>query len=269
MIAIKKINALLVPVFTVCSFSGCTTKSSHDQDVTQIQEQKNAENMEIPKTIAADSYGPVKVSALDFDSFQIRMTDEEREGLQHYFPVLKDNAAFELDGNYEQLNRDGEPAEKGEYALFYRYTIQEMTDIDSYVKQFADHGIEEMLVQTVQVIDLDDDGMPELILQLTPVGNYLILHREKEMFYGWETVLRGFEELQTNGVYIGSNGAGANRWITLRFDSGNWLEDILAEEHWGEYYLHGEAVDEEAFRKQTDSYWTEYVAEYEPKQRTD
>lgn len=37
---------------------------------------------------AADSYGPVKVSELDYDSFQDRMTAEEWEGLQMYFPVF-------------------------------------------------------------------------------------------------------------------------------------------------------------------------------------
>lgn len=218
---------------------------------------------------AADSYGPVKVSELDYDSFQDRMTAEEWEGLQMYFPVLRENAAFELAGNYEELNRDGKPVENGEYVLFYRYTFQKMTDIDSYVGQYAGDGIEEMLVQNVQVTDLDGDSVQELILQWTPVGDYLILHLEKEAFYGWEIMLRGFEALQTNGAFIGSGGAGANKWLTLQFDHGSWQEEVLAEEDWGEYYLRGEKVDEAAFHKQVDSYWTEYVTEYEPKQRTD
>lgn len=307
MLSVKKQFPLLLSIMMVCLLYGCTANNSSGQGIDQTHEQENsempkepAESVEgseaVPETdsgaatipgieletetelstttesdmeIAADSYGPVKVSELDYDSFQSRMTDEEWAGLQLYFPVLRENAAFELAGNYEELNRDGMPAEKGEYALFYRYTLQKMTDIDSYVKQFAEDGIEEMLVQNVQVIDLDGDSVQELILQLTPVGNYLILHCEKELFYGWETVLRGFEELQTNGVYIGSGGAGANKWMTIQFDNGSWREEVLAEEDWGKYYLHGKSVDEAAFRKQVDSYWTEYVTEYEPKQRTD
>lgn len=307
MISGKKRFMLLLSILMVCLLCGCTANSSSGQKTDQTQEQENSEmTKEIAESVvqletisetesgaatipdtevgtetesstatesdietATDSYGPVKVSELDYDSFQDRMTAEEWEGLQLYFPVLRENAAFELAGNYEELNRDGKPVENGEYALFYRYTFQKMTDIDSYVDQYADDGIEEMLVQNVQVIDLDGDGVQELILQWTPVGDYLILHLEKEAFYGWEIMLRGFEALQTNGVFIGSGGAGANKWMTLQFDHGSWQEEVLAEEDWGEYYLRGEKVDEAAFHKQVDSYWTEYVTEYESKQRTD
>lgn len=307
MISGKKRFMLLLSILMVCLLCGCTANSSSGQKTDQTQEQENSEmTKEIAESVvqletisetesgaatipdtevgtetesstatesdietATDSYGPVKVSELDYDSFQDRMTAEEWEGLQLYFPVLRENAAFELAGNYEELNRDGKPVENGEYALFYRYTFQKMTDIDSYVDQYADDGIEEMLVQNVQVIDLDGDGVQELILQWTPVGDYLILHLEKEAFYGWEIMLRGFETLQTNGIFIGSGGAGANKWLTLQFDHGSWQEEVLAEEDWGEYYLRGEKVDEAAFHKQVDSYWTEYVTEYESKQRTD
>lgn len=307
MISGKKRFMLLLLILMVCLLCGCTANSSRGQKTDQTLDQENSERTkEIAKSVvqsetisetesgaatildtelgtetesstatesdtetAADSYGSVKVSELDYDSFQDRMTAEEWEGLQMYFPVLRENAAFELAGNYEELNRDGKPVENGEYALFYRYTFQKMTDIDSYVDQYADDGIEEMLVQNVQVIDLDGDGVQELILQWTPVGDYLILHLEKEAFYGWEIMLRGFEALQTNGVYIGSSGAGANQWLTLQFDHGGWREEVLAEEDWGEYYLHGEPVTEDVFCEQVDSYWTEYVTEYEPKQRTD
>ena len=89
--------------------------------------------------VTADYDGPVKVSDLDYDSFQSRMTDEEWDGFQQYIPVLKENTAFELGGNYEELNRDGKPVEKGEYTQFYRYTFQEAADeadfweqVDSY-----------------------------------------------------------------------------------------------------------------------------------------
>ena len=307
MISVKKRFMLLLSIMMVCLLCGCTANSSSGQKTDQTPEQENSEmTKEIAESViqsetiseaesgaatipdtelgtetesstatesdietATDSYGPVKVSELDYDSFQDRMTAEEWEGLQMYFPVLRENVAFELAGNYEELNRDGKPVENGEYVLFYRYTFQKMTDIDSYVGQYAGDGIEEMLVQNVQVTDLDGDSVQELILQWTPVGDYLILHREEEAFYGWEIMLRGFEALQTNGVFIGSGGAGANKWLTLQFDHGSWQEEVLAEEDWGEYYLRGEKVDEAAFHKQVDSYWTEDVTEYEPKQRTD
>ena len=124
-------------------------------------------------------------------------------------------------------------------------------------------------LEEVRVFDLDGDGVQELILESVPGPMFLILHREKEEFYGWEQGYRGFEALQTNGVYIGSGGAGANSWMTIRFEDGNWVEQVLAEEDWAAYYLHGEAVEEDEFLKQVDEYWTGDVMGYSPTRTKD
>ena len=219
--------------------------------------------------LIADDYGPVAVSQLDYDSFRSRMTDEEWAGLEQYFPVLKENVAFECTdfGSYTRLNKDGEVIEAGKNVKYYRYDSQGMTDLDHYVKTYVEDGLEEMMILDVRVFDLDGDGIEELILEWTPVGDFLILHCENERFYGWEIMYRGFERLQTNGVYVGSGGAGSNCWYRLQFDNGSWLEEKLAEEDWGEYYVNGEAVDEDTFLRQIDTYETEDVTGYEPKRR--
>lgn len=210
----------------------------------------------------------VEVSALDYDSFQSRMTDEEWEGFQQYFPVLKENAVFHYTdfGDGEELNKNGEPKNKGEYLLYERYRSEETMDIKRYVKYNSEDGVFEWKVEDIRVFDLDGDGVQELIIQWAPGGiaNLLILHCEKGEFYGWEIMYRGFEGLQTNGVYVSSGGAGANRWKRIRFDNGSWLEEVLFEENWGEYYVNGEAVDEDTFWQQVDFYETEEVPRYEP-----
>ena len=92
----------------------------------------------------------------------------------------------------------------------------------------------------------------------------MILHCENGEFYGWVIMYRGFEGLQTNGVYVSSGGAGSNCWKRIRFDDGSWMEEVLLEEDWGEYWVGGEAVDADAFWPQVDFYETEDVTRYEP-----
>ncbi|MDE7415554.1 MAG: hypothetical protein K2N44_04430 [Lachnospiraceae bacterium] len=290
----------LSTVFMIGAFTGCAPDNG-EREVHQTQEQggkdtETGEGSEIQKEfsdlvselevitemesgattktepeteLAADYYGSVKVSELDYDSFQSRMTDEEWEGFQQYFPVLRENAPFYYadGGDFTYLNIDGKPVGEGEYALYTRYASEEVIDFEHYIKDWGDFG--ECLIEEVRVFDLDGDGVQELILQSLPGPMFLILHRENEDFYGWQVVYRGFEALQTNGIYIGSGGAGANCWLCIRFDHEGWLEEILAEEDWGEYYLHGEAVDEDTFWKQVDEYWTENVTGYESKQFAD
>jgi len=281
--AIKRI--LICIIFIILPFAGCAANNNEDNKVHQLQktnqENKESETMKVKRAPenfvesepepVPDFYEPVAVAQLDYDSFRDRMTEEEWAGFEQYFPILKENAAFSLTnfGNYDELNKDGEIAKEGEPVLFYRYTPEKMTDIAAYVTAYSDSGIEEMMIREVRVLDLDGDGIQELILEWTPVGDLLILHRENEEFYAWEIMYRGFEMLQTNGVFVGSGGAGSNSWYILRFANGIWLQEKLAEEDWGEYYLHGEAVDENTFLQQIDDYVTEDVTEYQPKRRAD
>lgn len=285
-----KLMKMLMCVCTVVVLVGCANNSNYDKDKeapqTQIQEQENkVENQKTEETHEdlaetnvetatelepetekiTDLYGPVEVSQLDYDSFQSRMTDEEWEGFQQYFPVLKENAKFHYADFGVELNRNGESLKEDEYHLFNSYISDEVMDIDHFAEMWSD---DVWKIEDIRVLDLDGDGIQELIIQWTPVGEILVLHREKDEFYAWEATYRAFEGLQTNGVYIGSGGAGANRWKRIQFDNGNWLEETLFEEDWGKYYVNGEPVDEDTFLKQVDFYETDEVTRYEPKQNT-
>lgn len=293
----------VIILFMIFPFAGCTANNDRNSEISQVQilgqESRESEDTQIQKAsedvtkpnmepntksepdiiaepdtefepeIPIDSDEPVAVSQLDYDSFQSRMTDKEWDGLLQYFPILKENVEFRLAGwwNDEALNVDGKIAEEGEPVIFYRYTPEEITNINAYVMKYVDddeNDIGEMLIREVRVFDLDGDGVQELILEWTPAGDYLILHREGEDFYAWEIMYRGFEMLQTNGIYIGSGGAASNSWYRMRFDNGVWMEEKLAEEDWGEFHLQGEEVDEETFRQQTDDYRAEDVTGYVP-----
>ena len=275
----------------VLTFAACANQTDYDENKeapeTQVKaseqeseivdehntEEMNGEILDASPEVetVTDFYEPVEVSELDYDSFQSRMTAEEWEGFQQYFPVLKENAVFHYTsfGDGVELNKDGEPLKEGEHMMYERYMSEEITDISRFAESDSENGGEKWKIEDIRVFDLDEDGVQELIIQWTPVGEILVLHREKEEFYGWEIMYRGFEVLQKNGVYISSGGAGANWWKRIRFENGSWLEEVLAWQDWGEYYLHGEPVDEDTFFQQVDLYETEEVTRYEPVQSMD
>lgn len=235
---------------------------ANSETKTNLESAMNAETESM-----MDLYGPVDVSELDYDSFQSRMTDEEWEGFQQYFPVLKENAEFHYADFGEELNKDKEHLKGGEYYLYSRYTSKEIWNIRRYVEAYSEGNDVEWKVEDVRVFDLDGDGVQELILQWTPVGELLVLHRENDEFYGWAICYRGFEGLQTNGIYISSGGAGSNRWKKIRFEDGSWLEETLFEEDWGKFYANGEPTDEDTFLQLEDASETEEVTRYEPMRR--
>lgn len=256
--------------------------SQKEEKIRQIPAESHADTetetpieAESESEVAADDFGPVKISQIDYDSFQSRMTDEEWTGFQQYFPVLKENASFELTEfgyspmhHYTAYGKDGEIMDEEGHpdAAFYRYEPTEMTDLCQYMLPLTEDTIREMMLDNIRIFDLDGDGIQELILQWTPFGDVLVLHCENEKFYGWETVCRGFQLLRTNGIYISSGGALCNSWHQIRFDNGIWIEDTLAEMCQDEYYIGGESVDEDTFWQQIDTYETEEVTGYEPKQ---
>lgn len=281
-----EIANVLVCIFIVLVFCSCANQEPKTQlqsseqgsetenwESEEIQEEVVETNLQMEteeeseSEIIMDLYGSVDISELDYDSFQSRMTEEEWEGFQQYFPVLKENAEFWYADFGEELNKDKEPLKDGEYHLYSRYASEKIMDISRYVEMYSGNGDVEWKVEDVRVFDLDGDGVQELIIQWTPVGENLVLHRENEEFYGWSINYRGFEALQTNGIFISSGGAGSNWWKQIRFENGSWLEEVLFEEDWGEFYVNGEETDEDTFFQLVNDSETGDVTRYEPMRR--
>lgn len=193
--------------------------------------------MQIPIGESSGGRGPVKTERLDYLSLESRMTREEWEGFEQYLPVLREGAAFEMTNESE-----------------------ENFDMDGWAAYYEAGDIEE-----ISVSDLDGDGIQELILLWTPYGDYLILHREDETFYGFYTVFRAFESLRTNGIFVGSGGALSNGWYRMRFEQGDWEEEELARQEGEKYWIGEEEVEEDVFEEQIRAWWQAgTVKGYEP-----
>ena len=270
----------MLPHLTGCADHAVPAKNGETYETQNPDQKSEEDNQEIPaadaqtksdtaaekkKENGADSYAPVAVTQMDYNLFQSRMTEEEWEGFQLYFPVLKENASFELAGfDYDKKMEERAVDENGRNTVFYRYDCEKVTDLSQYMKAYADGGIEEMMIYEVQVFDLDEDGIRELILYWGYTGNVLVLHRENDGFYGWETVGRGFQVLRTNGIYLSSGGASVNCWNRIRYNHGSWIQETLAEQDWDTCFIGGEPVEETAFRQQIDAYKAEDVGSYKP-----
>lgn len=109
-------------------------------------------------------------------------------------------------------------------------------------------------VEAMAAVDLDGDGAKELILLMSSCkGQYLILHREGDKFYGTDKVYRGFGDLHTNGVYFGSGGASYTAFLKLSCKNGDFKESVIGEfkrENDRDYFLYrGQLMDEADWKK--------------------
>jgi hypothetical protein len=68
------------------------------------------------------------------------------------------------------------------------------------------------------VTDLDQDGSPEVLLQLTDDFGYELLRYQEEAVYGYPFVARAMEGVTAEGDIHGSNGADNYGWYRLRFN---------------------------------------------------
>ena len=128
--------------------------------------------------------------------------------------------------------------------------------LNDYLKEYLPG--EQLEVTHFTVIDMDDDKIPEVVLELSISGismYYEILHYNNEQIYGYNFVYRGLEQLKTDGTFWASGGAADNECDKLIFDSSEYESVTLAYSESKQdsdgmtisYYVDGQPVTEEAF----------------------
>ncbi|MDF2511919.1 MAG: hypothetical protein K0S04_1785 [Herbinix sp.] len=127
------------------------------------------------------------------------------------------------------------------------------------------------------VIDMDNDNIPEVILELSIDGYpefYEILHysNSDEQVYGFKFVYRGLEQLKTDGTFWASSGVADNECDKLKFSNGVYETITLAHSESKQdsngmtvsHYIDNRTVTEEEFdsfsqkqNEKDDVVWTE------------
>lgn len=198
---------------------------------------------------------------VDWEAYGQILSDEDYAVLEGYFPVLREETPFTWTVNAYSYE---EEIEKRSVTLDeFRYMLNDEWGDPRYVP-------DKLRLESIAFCDVDRDGNKEVVLCINNFGgHYLILKLENGMYYGTDAVYRGFEALQTNGVYVGSDGAMDNSFFQLDFKEGVFREVLLGRACENSYYMGEEqTTDEAVFREWLDSIMSGDVLFYEPQIET-
>lgn len=222
---------------------------------------------EFSETVSDQTYGGNSgqnrsfIMDVDWEAYGQILSDEDYAVLERYFPVLREETPFTWTVNAYSYE---EEIEKRSVTLDeFRYMLNDEWGDPRYVP-------DKLRLESIAFCDVDRDGNREVVLCINNFGgHYLILKLENGMYYGTDAVYRGFEALQTNGVYVGSDGAMDNSFFQLDFKEGVFREELLGRACENSYYMGEEqTTDEAVFREWLDSIMSGDVLFYEPQIET-
>ena len=171
----------------------------------------------------------IPVSFVDYDALMEEMDVREREAFLEYLPVLTGEERFIV------AYKGPQGEETGSFTMYEWFgTIRPIKECD-------------LSFSNVACLDLDNDGTLEVIIPFWYYWDeYLILHKEGELFYGISIGSRGFECLQQNGYFLSSGGAACTHAERLAFCGDRFIltEDAHNCEYSEPVYeIDGQAVD--------------------------
>lgn len=115
------------------------------------------------------------------------------------------------------------------------------------------------MISSYYYLDLNNDGIKELILGLKSsygyLGDYEVLFYDEqvEQVYGITIPPRGFNGVNNNGIYLSSGGAQYNYYCRLDFSNGMYYEETIASMEGDIYKINGnQEVSEEEYHKYVD-----------------
>ena len=271
----KKNLLLIIMVFI--TFSACKTVSSSEETVTTEEA-----DTEIAVSVASDSVVSKETVSPKTDDTTVFVkpskSKKESEEPTSYVEVYPDTS--ELPTEIMQVFYEDKPF-KYVFKIFKIDDDSEITPrgtIETTVKDFVydvffdeteDGNLSWLEWNTkwkeYTVIDLDDDGVNELVYLVDPGsgGFYIIFHVIDGEVYGYSELYRFIGFLYKDRTFISESGAGwynFNR-ITSFNKEGYTIEELARAEHpYAEelYYIGDEEVDEATFRDYTAQWGDKY-----------
>ena len=270
-------KCLLLIIMFCITFSACKTVSSSDEMVTTEET-----DTEIAVSVASDSVVSKETVSPKTDDTTVSVkpskSKKESEEPTSYVEVYPDTS--ELPTEIMQVFYEDKPF-KYVFKIFKIDDDSEITPrgtIETTVKDFVydvffdeteDGNLSWLEWNTkwkeYTVIDLDDDGVNELVYLVDPGsgGFYIIFHVIDGEVYGYSELYRFIGFLYKDRTFISESGAGwynFNR-ITSFNKEGYTIEELArAEQPHAEelYYIGDEEVDEATFRDYTAQWGDKY-----------
>jgi hypothetical protein len=278
---VKKVNKmkknLLLIIMVFITFSACKTVSSSDETVTTEEA-----DTEIAVSVASDSVVSKETVSPKTDDTTVSVkpsrSKKENEEPTSYVEVYPDTS--ELPTEIMQVFYEDKPF-KYVFKIFKIDDDSEITPrgtIETTVKDFVydvffdeteDGNLSWLEWNTkwkeYTVIDLDDDGVNELVYLVDPGsgGFYIIFHVIDGEVYGYSELYRFIGFLYKDRTFVSESGAGWYnfRRITSFNKEGYTIEELArAEQPHAEqlYYIGDEEVDEATFRDYTAQWGDKY-----------
>ena len=130
-------------------------------------------------------------------------------------------------------------------------------------------GASDFMLTSFALCDITQDGQKELVLYTYRYGGwYWVLHREDNIFYGVYMPIRWFQDLQKNGIHLGSGGSGYTYYYRLHFEDGIFRRELLGRTDRKEgmpcCYIDDKEVSETEFEAWSEELMTGNVQWYNP-----
>lgn len=228
--------ALIIITATACSFEIVAHNASEE---SSLPAPSPIDPM--PSATTQDTLG------IDFDAYKTALNAEDYASLSRFFPVLLEYASFSV--GYAPSADEG-------------WVAQETT-LDRFRKETDSMAMyaESPKISSFALCDMDQDGEQELILAFDNIaGTFLVLHQNEDKFQGVIEYTRGFQMLQTNGVYNATGGAATNVRQRMTFEDGSvQIADLAREDG-----TSGQAKYWIGEKEVTDQEYNNWIADHSP-----
>lgn len=209
----------------------------------------------------------IPLEQVNWEAYQYQMTAENYQTLEKYLPVLNGQASFVW--TRQEDSTDSKKASPKNTSITmdkFQESLKERSGKDSDSDDF--------LLESISLCDLTGDGTMELVLYFPyKDGNYLILRREGEIYYGTDVTYYHLMDLQKNGVFIdcGDDARenyiyGTGSYFQMTFEKGVFGRKLLGvlEEKKGKLFIDGKRVDENTYEDWQEDMMTGGIKEYIP-----
>lgn len=209
-----------------------------------------------PEIKRTQSYeGGVLLSQADFSSYEKEMSKEDWEAFSGFFPALLEGTPiWAMHCPYA----DEEPEEPMKEQRISDFFQEELGACDFMLTSFA-------------LCDITQDGQKELVLYTQRYGGwYWVLHRHDDIFYGVYMPIRWFQDLQKDGIHLGSGGAGNTYYYRLHFEDGIFWKELLGRTNWDQgkgklcCFIDDKEVSEAEFEAWSEERMTGDIQWYNP-----
>ena len=243
------VRSVIALLLALCLLTACGAGAPETPDPVPEEpaETQVPEETPVPEEPSADL-----LPSLDDAALRDAMPEEDYQAFESFLPVLRGKETFrwvEADRSYADYYPDWEPFDADMAALR-----------DKLWDGFGGEIPETLTPDRLAVQDIDGDGTAELVMLFQDMAyNYLVLSQREDAVYGTDFSVRWFMDLQKNGVYVGSGGAGYHTYYRMSFQNGRFEEKELAQKvEWSNGYgcdctLDGQPVTEAEF----DAWYTE------------